>query len=400
MKKLTILFAAIALVCFAVPAMAVDWNFYGSARIFTFFVSTDLGDGQNAAGNSKDSELAWGNTIGNNSRLGARVKAENVSGRVEIQLKGNSDGDPGNYVSTETRLAYGEWKFGDGMSLKVGKDYTPVSQFVSGMTFDEDLGLLGMGAQYGNRTPQIALSFGGFNIALIQPKTDYIAGTGATAAKTSTVTTAGITYVTQTAAAKAANGDPDSYLPKIEASFGMGFDTWNFGLQGGYQYYSISDVVSGTTGKKNDIGVTSYTIGGNAGFNFGPAYAKASIAYGQNWGDAAWGLNGGWTHGSNAYWDGDDSTDDTTSLMGTLEGGLKVSDMLSFEAGFGYRQDDYDVKGYDKDKFWATYLQAVVVLAPGVYLVPEVGYYDYMDNYLGKDEGDKFYLGTKWQIDF
>ena len=44
MKKLTILIAAVALVCFSVPAMAVDWNFYGSARIATFYTSTDGGD--------------------------------------------------------------------------------------------------------------------------------------------------------------------------------------------------------------------------------------------------------------------------------------------------------------------------------------------------------------------
>ena len=39
MKKFTILMAAIALVCFSVPAMAVDWNFYGNARMQTFWTS-------------------------------------------------------------------------------------------------------------------------------------------------------------------------------------------------------------------------------------------------------------------------------------------------------------------------------------------------------------------------
>jgi len=49
---------------------------------------------------------------------------------------------------------------------------------------------------------------------------------------------------------------------------------------------------------------------------------------------------------------------------------------------------------------WATYLQAVVTLAPGVNLVPEVGYFDYMDNADGDDEGYEWYAGAKWQIDF
>ncbi len=44
MKKFTILMAAIALVCFSVPAMAVDWSFYGNARMATFYTSEDEKD--------------------------------------------------------------------------------------------------------------------------------------------------------------------------------------------------------------------------------------------------------------------------------------------------------------------------------------------------------------------
>jgi hypothetical protein len=367
MKKWTILLAAVALVCFSVPAMAVDWNFYGSARIYTFYVSDKLGGG------AEDDFLSWGNENGNNSRIGARVKGGPVEGRFELQLKGNADGDPGTYVSTETRLMYGTWNFGAG-KLKVGKDYTPVSQFVSGQVFDEDLGLLGIGTQYGNRTPQIAFNFGGFDIALIQQKYD-----GVTAATGNT-----------------SNAQNSTYLPKFEASYGMSFDAWNFALQGGYQYYTI-DTTFG------DIDVTSYTIGGNVGFNFGPAYAKGSVAYGQNWGQAAWGLNGFKTDGSNAVWKGPGSNvvNNTDSMMFALVAGMKATDMLSFEAGFGYRQDDPDVSGWDDQKAWAVYAQSVVAMAPGVYIIPEVGYYDYGDLQTTQDAaGNEFYLGAKWQIDF
>jgi hypothetical protein len=378
MKKLTILFAAIALVCFAVPAMAVDWNFYGSARIYTFYISTDLGDTNDAAGKDGDAQLSWGNENGNNSRIGAKVKAESVSGRFELQLKGNADGDPGTYVSTETRLMYGQWDFGAG-KLKVGKDYTPVSQFVAGQVFDEDLGLLGIGAQYGNRTPQIALNFGGFDLALIQQKSD------------------GIT----TAAGAPTGGDNDSYLPKIEASYGMAFDTWNFGIQGGYQYYTI-DTAETAVLDSQELDITSYTIGATAGVNFGPAYVRGAGSYGQNWGQAAWGLNKFKTDGSDAYWKGagSNNVDDTTSYMALLAAGLKATDMLSFEAGFGIRNDNPDVDGADDQTAWAVYGQSVIVMAPGVYLVPEVGYYDYGDHFDGDDAGNQFYLGAKWQIDF
>jgi hypothetical protein len=39
-------------------------------------------------------------------------------------------------------------------------------------------------------------------------------------------------------------------------------------------------------------------------------------------------------------------------------------------------------------------------MAPGVYLVPEAGYYDYQDDIYGQDEGYEWYAGAKWQIDF
>ncbi len=75
--------------------------------------------------------------------------------------------------NVSARRVYGVWNFGAG-TLKVGKDYTPVDQFISGQVFDGDLGLLGVGTQYGGRHGQIALGFGGFEIALINPKTGLL----------------------------------------------------------------------------------------------------------------------------------------------------------------------------------------------------------------------------------
>jgi hypothetical protein len=48
----------------------------------------------------------------------------------------------------------------------------------------------------------------------------------------------------------------------------------------------------------------------------------------------------------------------------------------------------------------AVYLQSVITLAPGVYVIPEVGYYDYDNNADGDDAGSLIYFGGKWQIDF
>jgi len=385
MKKFTIIIAALALVCFAVPAMAVDWNFYGNARMATFYTSEDKAD-------AKRTDLQW--DLQGNSRFGATIKAENINARVEMGI---------NEANVSARRVYGVWNFGSG-TMKVGKDYTPTSQFISGQVFDGDLGLLGIGTNYGSRHGQIAFGFGNFEIALINPNTGFISGLK----ETSTV---GITFTTATggavpvSVATAANGDPRDVIPKIEAGWGMSFDAWNFNLMGGVQYFSIADVESSKTdGGKDDIDVTSYILGGDVGFNFGPGYVKAAVSFGENIGDANWSLPGaaGGTSGSGglAVWDGDDDTNDTTTAQAALVGGLKVSDMLSFEGGFGVRGDATDGGGPRNTTPWAVYVQSVIALAPGVYIIPEVGYYDYDNNAAGKDQGSLFYLGGKWQINF
>ena len=72
----------------------------------------------------------------------------------------------------------------------------------------------------------------------------------------------------------------------------MGFDAWNFKLFGGYQYYSLKNVVSLQNGDENDMKVQSYIAGVSGMFNFGPAYVGAQFQYGQNMGDARWGYGG------------------------------------------------------------------------------------------------------------
>ena len=399
MKKFTILIAAIALVCFAVPAMAVDWNFYGNARMATFYQSRDFGDGLNAAGtDDSDTDTLW--DFQGNSRIGANIKAENLKAQFEFGV---------NESSVTSRRLYGVWNFGSG-TLKVGKDYSPTSQFISGQVYDGDLGLLGIGTSYSSRNGQIALGFGGFTIALVRNTTGLLTGmaSSTTSIPVSTTVRGTTTFVsTGSASTFAFKGDVDRIIPKLEVGWGMAFDTWNFNLMGGYQYYSIEDVTSKVNpGSTDDIGVTSYVVGADGGVNFGPAYVKAAVSYGQNIGNAGWsiasGVNGrsGTYQGGLAVWDGDDDANDTDTFMGALVAGIKVSDMLSFEGGYGYRKDTTD-GGSQKDTApWAAYVNSVIALAPGVFVIPEVGYYDFDNNASGAEAGSEFYLGGKWQINF
>jgi hypothetical protein len=393
MKKFTILIAAVALVCFAAPAMAVDWNFYGNARMATFYTSEDIEDNAPAGGDSEDTDLQW--DLQGNSRFGANVKAENIKAQVEMGI---------NESSVSARRVYGVWNFGAG-TLKVGKDYTPVSQFISGQVFDTDLGLLNTGTVYGGRHGQIAFGFGNFEVALVNMNTGLLDGmTTKTTGAVTVITGSGGGTVTAVTVDSDPNGDVDRILPKLEVGWGMGFDSWNFNLMGGAQYYCISDVQSTRTGQgDDDIDVTSWIIGGDIGWNFGPGYLKAALSYGQNIGNAAWTAGGKNTYGGTdgrAEWDLDDDTNDTNTTQAALVGGLKISDMFSFEAGFGVRSDVTDEATVRDTTPWAAYLQSVIALAPGVYIIPEVGYYDYSNNAAGDDAGSKFYLGGKWQINF
>ena len=52
-----------------------------------------------------------------------------------------------------------------------------------------------------------------------------------------------------------------------------------------------------------------------------------------------------------------------------------------------------------KDDSWIINAQTVITLAPGIYVIPEVGYY-YMDDSTGNDQDHHWHVGVKWQIDF
>jgi len=379
MKKFTILMAAIALVCFSVPAMAVDWNFYGNARMQTFWTSQkDNINDENDGKKVKSTDLRW--DLQSNSRVGANVKADHIKGQFEYGAGSSSDGGDG---QVNLRRLYGIWNFGAGW-LKVGKDYSPTTHFVSNQAFDVDLGLLEFGAPYSGRPGQIALGFGGFEVALVTPKTSV--------ALEDTSTDSGLD----------ADGDAKRVIPKLEASWGMAFDAWNFKVFGGYQYYSLKNVDSITNpGDTNDVSVTSYTVGGSGMFNFGPAYVGAQAQYARNAGNANWLMS--YTGYDEAGWDGDDSTNDVDSYGGILVVGMKVSDMLSFELGGGYMiNDPKDAEnGFDeKTKSYSVYLNSTVALAPGVYIIPEVGILEFGNTPTDEDQGNQFYLGAKWQINF
>ena len=374
MKKLIALFAVLL---FAAPAMAADWAFYGSQRIATWYTDRDYGD---ATVNGQDDDQATQWYFQGNSRLGAKIKADKVSGQIEFGLgKGGDGGD----TSVVTRRAYGVWKFTDNAWLKVGKDNATVTDVISNQMYDADGNLYGEGNFYGRRPAGLTLGIGEFELAFLTPSYGADVGTTATGVNGAT------------------GGDPDSYIPRLEAAYKLRLGAGYIKPFAGFQYYTVEETGLGNV--TNDLDVWSYVIGVSTSWNIGAFSIGGQLSYGMNQGAVT-----GWDTGSNPrtsslpYLKNGDDIADVYTLQALIVPALKFSDTLRFEAGFGFRQDNADdAPGYSqKDEVWVGYLQAMITMAPGVFLVPEVGYYDFMDGVNGADEGNQWYVGAKWQIDF
>ena len=397
MKKLI---AVIAVLLFVAPAFAADWSFYGSQRIASWYQDKDYGSNLGEI-NGQSSDASTQLYFQGNSRLGAKVKADKITGQIELGLGQGGDGGD---TAVSTRRAYGVWKFADDASLKVGKDYSPVTDFISNQWFNGDNDLLGEGNFYGRRPSGLTLIVGNFELAALTPSYGYLSMESGTNLAATTAT--GINGVTGTAQ------DPDSYIPRFEASYMLKLGAGYIKPFGGFQYYTVNQTVNSlpASSVQDDIDVWSYVVGVSTSWDIGAFSIGGQLSYGMNEG-----VTQGWSTGSNARassspylnTNGQDIADVYT-IQAMIVPALKFTDTLRFEAGFGYRVDNPDgaqprpgaVKNGQPDDMWVGYLQAMITMAPGVFLCPEVGYYDFMAGPNTGNQGSQWYAGAKWQIDF
>lgn len=368
MKKLLVVLLVLG---FVAPAMAADWNFYGSARMATFYVTEDVGDLEDAGLAFDDAGLD--HSLQGNSRIGATVKAsDQIGGAFEYS------------TGVSVRKLYGTYNFGGG-ELLVGQTYTPTSNyFYSNSVFAADGDLLGIGQFYAGRRPMVQLTMGSFKVALVTP----VAGTA--------------TLGTYT--------DADISLPKLELSYGFKSDAFFVDVFGGYQTYDLEDNAADDTKS-----ITAYTLGAGAGMMFGPATISIGANIGQNYTSygASVGFDGRDIAGTfgiedvaaPALVDGD--VEDTSALQALLVANFKTSDTLAFEVGVGFssytNSERSDAAGLDEDTYTQMqyYGNAVVTIAPGFFIVPEIGFINYGEFLDGDtDLGTDTYVGLKWQINF
>jgi len=349
MKKLFVMIAAVAfVVAFTAPSFAAEWSFYGSARMSTIWTDRDYGDGTNASGADDDLDLAHG--LQGNSRIGANVKvSDNLTGRFE-------------YGSTPNlRLLYGEYDFG-GFKLGVGQNYQPLCMFYSAGIYGPDNNMLDVGGVYTGRDPAVWGKIGGFKIALLS-----------------------------TNVASVGEADTDITIPQIQVGYDFKIAGLSLSVAGGYQTYKVVDAAD------NDDDLNAYMVAIGASYNMGPLYIGADYWMGQNTGNLGQ-ASFGFAPDISASSDADGVLDnDSYGFLVVL--GFSMSDMVRFEAGYGYVNADLD-NSAENDETSAYYVQAQINLAKGVSIVPEIGYYDLKEDAAGADQGSATYYGLKWQISF
>ena len=343
MKKKLSVMAAVTILAWSGVALAADWNFYGSARMSTFWSDSDLNDTTNL-----DESLQG------NSRIGANVRvSDELTGRFEY---GASDGN------ANVRLLYGEWNFGAG-SLLVGKDYTPLYMPVSNQVYGEDNNLDGWGEAYPGRHAQIKLKFGGFEIAAIEMDSKYYnAGSGAIE-----------------------DSNVETQIPRVELRYKTELNALTLGIAGGYSTFEYND----------NEDVDSYVGVIMAKVNAGSFFLGAQGFGGQNVGNLIKTDTTGDELGNGYAKIDSGNVLDNDALGFDFVVGYIINDMFSLEAGYGYMQTEYD-NADSEDEVMSYYIQAPITLAPGVIVTPEVGMVDYDEN--GQDEIT--YFGAKWQINF
>jgi hypothetical protein len=347
MKKVIVVLAA--LVMMAGSAYASQWNFYGSARLSTFWSNTDE--------SGSEGDLQYSETLQVNSRIGAKVKvSDELIGRFEY---GASGGD------ANIRLLYGEWNFGSG-KLLVGQDYTPLCWLWSNQVYGNDGDLLAEGAVYSHRTPQLRLTFGDFQIAILNPD-DTVNNNGADF-------TGGTTQVV---------------IPAIEVGYTLDLDMVKLDFGAGYSTFEAT-----VGGDEEDI--DSYVLALGAQFDMAGFFMKGDVYYGQNAGNLIWiSVDGDHSidDGFAEYSGGEFLDNECIGFM--LVAGYRINDTFTVEAGYGYNQTELDGDN-DDDESATYYINTTINLAPGVFVVPEVGFFDGKEN----DDIENFYCGMKWQVNF
>jgi len=358
-QTLACVLVTVFVLAFTGPAQAADWSFYGSVRAATFSVDVD----QNIPGVESDVDTLW--ALQGNSRIGANVASGDVGGRFE-------------YGSTPNlRHLYGTWNFGPG-TLLVGQTDSPLNEFYSNQVFDTDSNLQPEGMIFHGRRGQIRLTFGGFDLAFVTPNTQVTLLNSAGATVTST--------------------DNDTTLPQIVAAYRYSSDLFSVKPFIGWASY---DFITGVTSANQQESISSLVYGLTGKVNIGPAFLAGSGFGGSNVGNMGI-TTRTLSNGVINTADGRIVDNTTLALAGVF--GFQLNDTFKFEGGYGFINSEVNVDGNKtSDTGFSYYIQSTITLAPGFFIVPEVGVQSNDEIKSGgvvTQQSETTYVGAKWQVNF
>ena len=347
LKTMIVLLAIAAL---ATPVLAADdykFSVYGSARMTTFYDDYDQAD---------DQDLTF--DLQSNSRFGMKASKGAVSGQYEVGTSGS------------VRVIKGVYAF-DGGKLTIGQTYTPYT-FFSEQVHNADQDFIGYGATYEGRKPLIAVEFdNGFGLWAIK---------------------------NEGMDSDVSDNDTDADLPKLAISYKGKAGNFSYGANAAYQTYTDAPDTAA------EFDVDSYLLTFNGVVDLNPAAISFNLAYGQN--AAEFGL------GDGLYGDRERSIDgvegehvaatedeDTDFMAGFVQLAFKADDSNTIRLGVGYVEEDNDDYA-QTEKRMSYFIHDQYTIAPGFFVVPEISFYDGMDDADGSDGEESMHIGAKWQINF
>ncbi|MFO7931620.1 MAG: hypothetical protein R6U97_09465, partial [Desulfosalsimonas sp.] len=295
--------------------------------------------------------------------------------------------------------------------------------------------MLATGLPYISRQPQMKLSFGDFDIAIIEPYQDA-ADYENMGPYNQTVSQGLIAAGLPVSEFEAADDvDKDFNLPRIEAAHVFRLNNDNLRIRPvlGYQTYDVEYYIDGE--KQDSESIDSYLAGLGVSADISDAYVKGTVSYMQNsgnYGDYQVGLRNRLdVMGNSSVLDipslsiinaqlTEDGFKDSDVIQGTLVGGYTLNDMVSFEGGVGYMNGEVDLPGAvvfsiteDPADFevrtaeqtsMAYYLQAWITMTDNVSFIPEIGMLDQgdleIDGLEDIDGGKMTYFDVSCRFDF
>ncbi len=349
MKKLIVLL----LVFSASIGLFANIDFYGQVRTGLWYNMQDE-DYTGAEARTKMDFLLY-----KNSRLGFNFSADKYMAKAEVGFSS----------SVVLRLLYGEYSFNK-FKLLAGKAYTGFSDFPSQVVaciYSYDNLMIGYGFYYDSSQPQIRFTLdNGLYVILMAPKIIDPAGFGADAV--------------------------DALLPKINIGYKTHFGNIYFHPTFGINMGNYNKDVTGNI----DESIMAYVGAITVGYVEGPYSLKAQVNFGQNSFD--YGILG--CTARYAGWDAEKNEIIAVSNFGGFaEFGYAINEKTSIKAGFGYNGSDMDTLD-ETDGASTFFFQTTRKLAENVFLVPEVGMINDMEDGMGNKEGSRTYFGAKLQMNF